>query len=83
MLPLSDTSVTLFLALAARYVGNEPMVADAAALCAGRTRGWSTWYGLSEPDQLVIAESLRLRPSSVAQPKTLRYDRRGNYQGRT
>lgn len=69
MLPLSDTSVILFLALAARYVSNEPMVADAAALCAGRTRGWSTWYGLSEPDQLLIAEGLRLRPSSVAQPK--------------
>jgi len=43
MQPLSDISTTLFLALAARYVGSEPMLADAAALCAGRTRGWSTW----------------------------------------
>lgn len=69
MQPLSDTSVILFLALAARYVGSEAMLADAAALCAGRTRGWSTWYGLAEADQLLIAEGLRLRPSSVAQPK--------------
>lgn len=69
MQPLSDISTTLFLALAARYVGSEPMLADAAALCAGRTRGWSTWCALQDADQLLIAESLRLRPSLVAQPK--------------
>lgn len=69
MQPLSDISVTLFLALAARYVRGDPMLADAAALCSGRTRGWSTWYGLAEADQQLIGESLRLRPSPVAQPK--------------
>jgi hypothetical protein len=69
MQPLSDISVTLFLALAARYTDSDPMLADAAALCAGRTRGWSTWYGLTNADQLLIAESLRLRPPPVAQPQ--------------
>ncbi|MGV8865075.1 MAG: hypothetical protein ACOH2T_28490 [Pseudomonas sp.] len=69
MRPLSDICTTLFLALAARYVTNEPMLADAAALCAGRTRGWGSWYGLNEADQLLIAQSLRLRPSPIAQPK--------------
>ena len=69
MQALSDISAALFLALATRYVGSEPMLADAAALCAGRTLNWSTWYALAPADQLLIAESLRMRPSPLAQAK--------------
>lgn len=69
MQPLSDVGTMLFLALAARFVGSDPMLADAAGLCAGRMRGWSTWNGLCDADQRLIAESLRLRPSAISQPK--------------
>ena len=69
MRPLSDYATTLFLALAARHVSTEPMLADAAAIIAGRTRKWSTWESLPELQQSLIAQGLRLRPSMLAQPK--------------
>lgn len=66
---LSDVGAALFLALAARHVCSEPMLVDAAAICAGRIRKWSAWDSLSESQQTVIAEGLRLRPSLLARPK--------------
>ncbi|MNL97152.1 reverse gyrase [compost metagenome] len=69
MRPLSDYATTLFLALAARHVCAEPMLADAAAIIAGRIRKWSIWETLPESQQTLIAQGLRLRPSMLAQPK--------------
>ena len=69
MRPLSDYATTLFLALAARHVSAEPMLADAAAIIAGRIRKWSIWEALPESQQTLIAQGLRLRPSMLAQPK--------------
>ncbi|WP_213898550.1 hypothetical protein, partial [Pseudomonas aeruginosa] len=54
MRPLSDIATTLFLAIAVRYVTNEPTLADAAAIIAGRTRKWSTWGSLTEAQQTLI-----------------------------
>lgn len=69
MQTLSEISTVLFLALAARHVTAEPMLADAAALIAGRTQKWTGWSALSEADQTILAVGLRLRPASLAQPR--------------
>ncbi|HCE8340771.1 TPA: hypothetical protein NHR58_004799 [Pseudomonas aeruginosa] len=82
MRPLSDIATTLFLAIAVRYVTNEPTLADAAAIIAGRTRKWSTWGSLTEAQQTLIAQSLRLRPSLLAQPKRFMLSAEGILKGK-
>ncbi|NHN68236.1 hypothetical protein SAMN03159376_01845 [Pseudomonas sp. NFACC09-4] len=68
MQTLSEIATVLFLSLAARHVGPEPTLADAAALIAGRTRKWLGWKNLTVAQQTVIAVGLRLRPATLAQP---------------
>lgn len=68
MRPLSEISTTLFLGLTLKHLKVDAELADAAAIIAGRTQKWTTWRELSKADQLVIAQSLRLRPKAMAQP---------------